>query len=388
MRVPAVLMRGGTSRGLFFHDRDLPAERAVRDAFILAAYGSPDTDRRQVDGIGGATSSTSKVAVISDGTQQGVDILYEFGQVAIDRALIDRRGNCGNLSSGVGPFAVDEGLVEPTEPVTHVRILNVNTGKVIVAHVPTRGGRFDPVGDFAVPGVPGTGSRIRLDYEDPAGAVTGSLLPTGSEHDELTVPELGTIPVSLVDAANPLLFVRWDSLGLKGTESPDEIDSDPALLARIEAVRSHGAVLAGIAETPEEATAHAPSVPKLTFVGAPRDYLLADGALQNAGDTTVRAAMMSMGRVHRSYALTGGICTAVAACIPGTLVAEAAGGPSGECHIGHPAGVLPLSADVRREDRGWRVASVTGYRTARRLMEGTVLVPGPWLDNQLDVVTQ
>lgn len=386
MRVPAVLMRGGTSRGLFFHDRDLPSEKALRDAFILAAYGSPDADRRQVDGIGGATSSTSKVAVISDGSHQGVDVLYEFGQVSIDHALIDRRGNCGNLSSGVGPFAVDEGLVEPTEPVTRVRILNVNTGKVIVAHVPTSNGRFDPAGDFALPGVPGTGSRIRLDYEDPAGAVTGALLPTGRPKDELTVPELGTIPVSIVDAANPLLFVPWDALGLKGTETPDEIDSDPALLARIEAVRSHGAVLAGITETPEEATARTPSVPKLTFVGTPRDYLLTDGALQSGEGTTVRAAMMSMGRVHRSYALTGGICTAVAAGIPATLVAEAAGGASGDCLIGHPAGVLPLSADVRREGDGWRVASVTGYRTARRLMEGTVLVPGRWVDSRRDVV--
>jgi len=177
LRIPAVLMRGGTSRALFFHRSDLPEEPTLRDQFILAAYGSPDPDRRQVDGIGGATSSTSKVAVISDGRARGVDVLYHFGQVSIDQELIDRRGNCGNISAAVGPFAVDEGLVEATDPVTLVRFLNVNTDKVIVAHVPTKGGRFDPTGDFFVPGVPRGGSALRLDYEDPSGAVTGKLLP-------------------------------------------------------------------------------------------------------------------------------------------------------------------------------------------------------------------
>jgi 2-methylaconitate cis-trans-isomerase PrpF len=386
VRVPAVLMRGGTSRGLFFHARDLPEDHARREAFILAAYGSPDPARRQVDGVGGATSSTSKVAVISDGGDQGVDVLYEFGQVAIDRPLIDRRGNCGNLSSGVGPFAVDEGLVVPTDPVTVVRLLNVNTGKLIVAHVPTRDGRFDPAGDFSLPGVPGTGSRIRLDYIDPGGAVTGAVLPTGNPVDDLAVPGVGTVPVSVVDAANPLLFVQWEALGLNGTESPDEIDSDPELLRRLEAVRAHGAVLAGITDTPEKATAETPSVPKLTLVGKPRDYLTTDGTVQRGSATTVRAAMMSMGKVHRAYALTGGICTAVAAALPGTLVADATADGGGECRIGHPAGVLPLRADVRREGDTWQVAGVTAYRTARRLMEGRVLVPGQWLKNRSTMI--
>jgi 2-methylaconitate cis-trans-isomerase PrpF len=365
---------------LFFHARDLPEDARLRDAFLLAAYGSPDAGRKQLDGLGGGTSNTSKVAIISDGRQYGVDVLYEFGQVALDRALIDRRGNCGNISSGVGPFAVDEGLVEATEPITRVRFLNVNTGKLIVAHVPTRNGRFDPAGDFALPGVPGTGSRVRLEYLDPGGAVTGALLPTGRVRDELPVPGVGTIPMSVVDAANPLVFVRWGSLGLSGTETSDEVDSDPGLLARIEAVRAHAAVLAGIAETPEQATAQTPSVPKLTFIGPPRDYPIGTGGMQRGEETTVRAAMMSMGRLHRTYALTGAICTAVAAAIPGTLAAEAAGGARAECRIGHPAGVLPMRADVVADGSSWRVASVTGYRTARRLMEGRVLVPKPWLE--------
>lgn len=375
MKVPAVMMRGGTSRGLFFHAGDLPKDPSLRDRFILRAYGSPDPNRRQVDGIGGATSSTSKVAVISDGRDHGVDVLYDFGQVSIDSPLIDRRGNCGNISSAVGPFAVDEGLVEATEPFTLVRILNVNTNKVIVSHVPTRDGRFYPVGDFKVPGVSGSGSRIQLDYVNPAGAVTGSLLPTGNLVDRLEIPEVGTVEVSLVDAANPLLFIRWEALGLTGQETPDEIDSDVELLARIEAVRSHAAVLAGIAATPEQATAEAPSVPKLAFVGAPQDYLLTDGQEQPAGETTVRAAMMSMGRLHRTYALTGGICTAVAAAIPGTIANEAVGGARSECNIGHPAGVLPMRADIVEQGGSWHVESVSGFRTARRLMAGEVEVP-------------
>lgn len=378
MQVPAVLMRGGTSRGLFFHEADLPDDPELRDRFILAAYGSPDPDRRQVNGMGGATSATSKVGVISDGGHLGVDVVYEFGQVSIDQPLIDRRGNCGNLSAAVGPYAVDEGLVPATDPVTLVRFLNANTGKIITAHVPTRDGKYDPTGAFAIPGVPGTGARLRLDYHDPGGAVTGSLLPTGSACDTLDVAEVGGVQVSLVDAANPLLFVRWEDLGLTGQEHPDVIDSDPDTLRRLERVRSTAGAHIGIASTPEEVTASAPSVPKLALVGPPRDYRLGTGAVQDAAASDLRASMMSMGRVHRSYALTGGICTTVAAGVPGTVVAEALGAArSGGQHvrIGHPSGVLSMSAEVERDGDGWTVPLVSGYRTARRLMAGVVLVP-------------
>ena len=377
MQVPTVMMRGGTSRGLFFHEADLPTDPELRDQFILAAYGSPDPDRRQVDGLGGATSSTSKVAIIADGGDLGVDVTYEFGQVSIDKPLIDRSGNCGNISSAVGPFALDEGLVSPTEPVTLVRFLNINTGKVVTAHVPTRHGRFDPTGDFAIPGVPGTGASIRLDYLEPAGAVTGSLLPTGSTVDQVDVPGVGDVEMSIVDAANPLVFVRWEDLGLTGEELPDDIDANSELLARLERVRAHAGVHIGLAKSTDESTALSPSVPKLALVGPPRDYPLSDGTIQKAAETTLRASMMSMGRVHRSYALTGAICTAVAAELPGTLVAEAAGTqPSGsEIRIGHPAGMLPMVAEVDRSGDGWSVPLVSGYRTARRLMSGSVIVP-------------
>lgn len=385
MRIPAVIMRGGTSKGVFFHERDLPPAGPKRDEFILAAYGSPDPYRRQIDGLGGATSTTSKVAVIGDGAAHGVDVTFGFGQVAIDQPLIDRRGNCGNISSAVGPFAVDEGLVEPTEPVTVVRLLNLNTGKVIVAHVPTRDGRFDPTGGFELPGVPGTGAAIQLDYLDPAGAVTGKLLPTGNVRDELDVPGVGRIEVSLVDAANPVVFVRWEALGLTGLEQPDDVDANPALLRRIEAVRAHSGVLAGIAGTPDQVTADVPSVPKLSFVGAPRDYVLSNGESMTAGRTTLRAAMMSMGRLHRSYPLTGAIATSVAAAINGTVaheVSQAGEDGTAQCLIGHPAGILPMTVDVRQGDDGWAVAQVAGFRTARRLMEGHVLVPDHMLSTR------
>ena len=313
-------------------------------------------------------------------------MLYHFGQVSIDKALIDRRGNCGNISSAVGPFAVDEGLVEATDPVTTVRFLNVNTNKTIVAHVPTRDGRFDPVGDFVLPGVPGGGAAIQLDFVEPGGSVTGHLLPTGNPRDILEVPGVGSIEVSIVDAANPLVFVRWEDLGLRGVESPDEIDARADLLERIERVRAQAGVVAGIVETSEEATLTSPSVPKLTFVGAPRDYHRTDGSLQPAGETTLRAAMMSMGRLHRSYALTGAICTAVAAALPGTLPHEASASDGGESLIGHPAGVLPLSAEVVQQNGGWHVPYVSAFRTARRLLEGSVLVPDEYLDESAEAL--
>ncbi|OEV31990.1 hypothetical protein AN219_01770 [Streptomyces nanshensis] len=377
MQVPAVLMRGGTSRGLFFHEADLPAGPALRDSFLLAAYGSPDPYRRQVDGVGGATSATSKVAIIGDGRHLGVDVTYEFGQVSIDQPLVDRTGTCGNMSAAVGIFAVDEGLVPATDPVTRVTFRNLNTGKNVTAHVPTPGGRYDPAGDFSIPGVPGTGASIRLDYLDPGGAVTGSLLPTGRTVDELEVPGLGAVEMSVVDAANPLLFVRWESLGLTGTELPDDVDSDPALLSLLELVRASAAVHIGTAVSREDASARTPSVPKLAMVGPPCDYPLPDGTVQSRRDQTLRASMMSMGRLHRSYALSGAICTAVAAAIPGTLVAGAAGaGPADEeIRIGHPSGVLPMTAQVERNGEGWDVPVVSGYRTARRLMAGEVVVP-------------
>jgi len=219
-KIRTVIMRGGTSRGIFFWDEDLPADPEARTWAILAAFGSPDSYGRQIDGLGGATSLTSKAAIISRSTQPGIDVNFTFGQVSIDKPLIDMRGNCGNISSAVGPYALDEGLITCQEPLTQVRFLNTNTGKVTVAHVPSRNGRFEPEGEYALPGVPGTGSKIVLDFLDPSGAVTGKLFPTGRVRDVLAVPGVGEIEVSIVDAANPLVFCRCEDIGLSGQEMP------------------------------------------------------------------------------------------------------------------------------------------------------------------------
>jgi 2-methylaconitate cis-trans-isomerase PrpF len=377
-KIRAVFMRGGTSRGLFFQEEDLPADPEARARVILAAYGSPDPYGRQIDGMGGATSVTSKVAVIGRGSRPGVNVDYTFGQVDITRPLIDMRGNCGNISGAVGPFALDEGYVTPTDPVTDVTFLNTNTNKLIVAHVPTRDGRFDEEGDFAIDGIPGTASKIVLDYLDPGGAVTGKLLPTGNVRDTLDVPGVGQIEVSIVDAANPLVFTRFKDFGLTGEEQPDDIDSNPELLKRIEAVRAAAGVAIGLGTTLEEMTQKVPSVPKLSFVAAPKSYRRTDGAVQGGDEIDLLAKTMSMGKLHRSYALTGAICTTIAAAIPGSLVNEVLspeGKDTGRVRLGHPSGIIDMTGRVTREGDEWRADKVSSTRTARRLMEGYVFVP-------------
>ena len=380
-RIRTVIMRGGTSRGIFFRDEDLPVDPEARTWAILAAFGSPDPYGRQIDGLGGATSLTSKAAIISRGTQPGIDVNFTFGQVSIEKPLIDMRGNCGNISSAIGPYAIDEGLVACQEPVPQVRFLNTNTQKVIVAHVPTRNGRFEPEGDYAISGVPGTGSKIVLDFLDPGGAVTGKLFPTGQVRDMLHVPGIGHIEVSIVDAANPLVFCRGEDFGLSGQETPEQIDTNPDLLRRIGAARAAAGVAIGLAESIEEAIHSVPSVPKIAFVTQPRPYLQLDGVLREAADVDLVARIMSMGHLHRAYALTGAICTTVAAQVPGTLVYEAVSDQAranGGLRLGHPSGVMDLSARIHKEGDGWYVEKASAARTARRLMEGDIYIPG-WL---------
>jgi 2-methylaconitate cis-trans-isomerase PrpF len=377
-RIRTVIMRGGTSRGIFFRDEDLPIDPEVRKWTILAAFGSPDRYGRQIDGLGGATSLTSKAAVISRATRSGIDVNFTFGQVSIEQPLIDMRGNCGNISAAVGPYAIDEGLVPCQEPVTQVRLLNTNTQMVIVAHVPTRNGRFNPEGDYAIPGVPGTGSKIVLDFLEPGGAVTGKLLPTGQVKEMLHVPGIGHIEVSIVDAANPLVFCRAEDFGLSGRETPEQIDANQELLQRIAATRAAAGVAIGLAESIEEAMYSVPSVPKIAFVTGPRSYVQLDGILREAADVDLVARIMTMGHLHRAYALTGAICTTVAAQIPGTLVHEVVteqARTSGSLRLGHPSGVMDLSASVHKEGESWYVEKASATRTARRLMEGEIYVP-------------
>lgn len=376
-RIRAVFVRGGTSRALVFHRRDLPEDRAAWDPIFLAALGSPDPHGRQLDGLGGGLSSLSKVAVVGPPSRADADVDYTFGQVEVTRPFVDYRGNCGNISSAIGPFAIDEGLLPAREPETLVRIHNTNTGKLIHARVPVCAGEAAVRGDFRLPGVAGTGARIVLDVLDPGGAVTGRLLPTGEAAEDLAVPGVGAIRASLVDATNPLVFVRARDLGLEGVEAPEALDADRALMARLEGVRAAAAVRMGLAPTATEATQRSPAVPKIALVAPPQPYRTLAGKPVAPDAVDLVARVVSMGKLHRAFALTGAMCLAVAARIPGTVVAEAAGGPrpAGDVRIGHPSGVLAVAAEVAPGPAGPVARRVTVYRTARRLMEGFVCVP-------------
>lgn len=376
-RIPAVLMRGGTSKGLFILANQLPADPSVRERVILAAYGSPDPNGRQIDGVGGAVSTTSKVAIISASTSPEYDVVYNFGQVSIDRPIVDFKSNCGNISSAVGPFAVDAGLVPVTEPVTRVRIHQLNTNKLIVAEVPVRNGCFEEAGDYSISGVPGTGARITLHFVDPGGAVTGRLLPTGRSQDSFEVPGVGSVAVTIIDAANPVALVRAEAIGLNGTEI-GRLDKDADLRAVLENIRCQAAVRIGLAATEQEATQRSQAVPKIGFVAAPRPYTTTGGQAISGDDIDLAARMMSMGTLHRSYPVTGAIATVGASMIPGTVVYDLIPDSARESEllrIGHPGGVIDVGAvlDLTGDSPYYREA-ILG-RTARRLMEGYVLVP-------------
>lgn len=377
-KIPCTVMRGGTSRALFFKEADLPPDPIVRDRVIMAAFGSPDPYGRQINGLGGATSTTSKVAVISPREGEKNTVNYTFGQVSITSSLIDRKGNCGNISSAVGPFAIDEGMVEVEEPVTTVRIYNTNTKKYIVARVPVKNGKAVVEGDYAIAGIPGTGARISLEFEHPGGSVTGKLLPTGNPTDILNAGGFGEFTASIVDAANPVVFVRASDLGLQGIELPREVDGNLELLAKIESIRAAAAVRIGLADTPEEATRKSPAVPKIAFVSPPSYYTTLSGTNVMAADVDLVARIMSMGKLHAAYAITGAICTAGAAKIEGSVVWEMVRGEKRQAslvHLGHPSGTLEVEVDMVKSGETWEYVKGTVFRTARRLMDGFVYVP-------------
>ncbi len=362
-KIRAVYMRGGTSRCLVFNQADLPEAGAERDRILLAALGSPDPYGRQLDGLGGGISSLSKACIIGPPTHPDADVDYTFAQVEISRPVVDYKGNCGNCSSSVGPFAIDEGLVPAREGMTVVRVHNTNTKKIIVAHVPTAGGEAAVTGDFALAGVPGLGARIALDFLDPGGAGTGRLLPTGQARDVLD-----GLDASLVDATNPVVFVRAKDLGLTGTEAPAAVDADRALAARLEKIRTEAAVRMGI---PGSA-----AVPKVAVVAPAAAFTGLDGVAYPGTAIDVLARVVSMGNCHRAFALTAAMCLAVASRIDGTVVHEAAREPrTGDLRLGHPSGVLPIAAAVSLRDGRPHAERVTVYRSARRLMEGFVRVP-------------
>jgi 2-methylaconitate cis-trans-isomerase PrpF len=375
LALPAVFMRGGTSRAVMFHERDLPDRRAW-DPIFLAAMGSPDPNGRQLNGMGGGISSLSKICILAPSERADADIDYTFAQVQIREAAVDYRGNCGNMSSAVGPFAVDEGLVRPNGDTAVVRIFNTNTGKIIRSTFPLVDGRAATDGDLAIPGVAGTGAPIRLDFLSPGGSVTERLLPTGNVRDWLEVPGFGSIEVSMVDAAKPCVIVRARDIGLTGAELPEALDANAAVLGRLESIRRAAAVAMGLVGTEEEAR-HSRGVPAVGFVAPPMDAPTLSGQTIRAGDVDLTARFISNGQPHRALPVTSSLCTAVAARITGTVVAEALPAePEGSIRIGMPSGILTVGADVIRDASGtWTARSGAFYRTARRLFDGRIYVP-------------
>jgi 2-methylaconitate cis-trans-isomerase PrpF len=369
--IPAVFMRGGSSKGVFFHARDLPGAGPERDDILLRVLGSPDPYGRQLNGMGGGVSSLSKAVIIGPPSHPDADVDYLFGQVAVDRPVVDWRSNCGNLSSAVGPFAVDEGLVALPDGEATLRIYQVNTRKLIHAHFAVRNGRFDPAGDYTMAGVAGTGSRIRLDFLSPGGTITRGLLPTGAPTDWLDAGADGRFRASMVDASNPCVFFDATAFGLTGTESPDVIEASPALMALLDRLRRLAGVAMGLGDTPEQVSL---SAPKIGLVAAPAPYatLRNEAVAPEAYEIGVR--MLSMERAHRAVPLTAAMCLAVACRIAGTIPQGLAGPPSraDETRIGTPSGVLAAGAEVRRGPDGWVADSAVVYRTARRLMQGSV----------------
>jgi hypothetical protein len=376
LKIPAVFMRGGTSNAVVFNAKDLPQDRAQWDAIFLAAIGSPDPYGRQLDGMGGGVSSLSKVCVVGPPSRNDADIDYTFAQVQVKEARVDYGANCGNMSSAMGPFAVDEGLVKVSGPEALVRVHNTNTKKIIWSKFPLDNGQAAVDGDLAIPGVAGTGAPVKLEFREPGGATTGKLLPTGNAAEMLNVPGYGRFRVSMVDAANACVFARASDLGIKGTELPEEIDANPELLKKLAAIRIAASVAMGITKTPEEAAKRA-TVPFVGFVSGPQEAKTLTGERIEAGGVDLTARMMSSGQPHRALPLTCTLCLAVAARVEGTVVNEVARpahNPEAEIRIGMPSGVLTAAASVRKLEGQWYAEQGAFYRTQRRMFEGNVLL--------------
>ena len=372
--VPCYFMRGGSSRGGFFLSDELPADPIERAALLLAAYGSPDV--RQIDGIGGSDPLTSKAAIIAPSDRPDADVEYTFVQVGIDTAQVGIGGSCGNMIAAVGPYAMLRGLVPTTAPETAIRIFTTNTGQVVTARIPVSDGMPAIEGDCRIPGVPATGARIGLDFGDCAGAVSGELLPTGKPRDIIDL-DGKPVPVSLVDAATAFVYVRATDIGARGTESAAEIAADAALQDKLEQVRGWAATVLGLANAPDEAKKASPNVPRVIMVAPSQDYAVPDGGKVRAADADLCVRQMSMQRPHKALAVTGSVCTAVAAAIDGTVVAECAVPRQGpDIRLGHPSGVLQVRSRIRRGNDGqYKIEGAEIERTARLIMAGALFVP-------------
>lgn len=374
--LPAAFMRGGTSKALLVQRNDLPQSQDDWAPLFMAAMGTPDPYGRQLDGMGGGVSSLSKVCIIAPSEHPDADVDYTFAQVMVKDAHVDYRGNCGNMSSAVGPYAVDQGLVSATGTQTTVRIFNTNTKKIIHSTFETDNGRARYDGDLAIPGVSGTGSPIKLDFVQPGGATTGKLLPSGQVTDSLEVPGAGTLEVSLIDAANAAVFVRAADIGLTGLELPDELESRPDVLERLNAIRVQASVKMGIAPDVESAK-RITIVPFVAIISAPADNPTLSGETVPAADIDLVARVISNGQPHRALPLTISLCTAVAARISGSVVAQALSPAAGDgtLRLGMPSGILTVGAEVSQEAGEWTAHAGSFYRTARLLFDGQVWVP-------------
>ncbi|KGF65706.1 2-methylaconitate cis-trans isomerase PrpF [Pseudomonas lutea] len=387
IRIPATYMRGGTSKGVFFLLGDLPeaAQTAgpARDALLLRVIGSPDPYAKQIDGMGGATSSTSKTVILSKSSRADHDVDYLFGQVSIDKPFVDWSGNCGNLSAAVGPFAISNGLVDPARiprnGVAVVRIWQVNIGKTIIAHVPITDGVVQETGDFELDGVTFPAAEVQLEFMDPAAeeeGAGGSMFPTGNLVDDLEVPGLGTLKVTMINAGIPTIFVDAAAIGYTGSELQDAINSDPNALSMFETIRAYGAVRMGLIGNVDEAVTRQ-HTPKVAFVAPPAEYLSSSGKRVTPQDTDLLVRAMSMGKLHHAMMGTAAVAIGTAAAIPGTLVNLAAGGGERSAvRFGHPSGTLRVGAEAAQVNGEWQVKKAIMSRSARVLMEGWVRVPG------------
>ena len=389
LRIPATYMRGGTSKGVFFRLDDLPEAARVpgraRDRLFQRVIGSPDPYAKHTDGMGGATSSTSKCVIVSPSTRAGHDVDYLYGQVSIDSDFVDWSGNCGNLSSAVGPFAIARGLVDPARVPEHgsctVRIWQANIGKTIVAHVPVVDGQVQESGDFELDGVTFPAAEIVLEFIDPSDdGEGGAMFPTGNLVDTLEVPGVGRLQATMISAGIPTLFVDAADIGFDGTELQPAINDDPAALARLEAIRVAGALRMGLIASADEALKRQ-HTPKLAFVAPPKDYLASSGKRIAAGEIDLNVRALSMGKLHHAMMGTASVAIATAAAVPGTLVNLAAGGGERDAvRFGHPSGTLQVGASVQQVDGRWCVTRAVMSRSARVLMEGQVRVPADALD--------
>lgn len=381
VRIPCSIIRGGTSKAVFINEGDIPPVGPERDAFICRLFGSPDV--RQIDGLGGASPQTSKLALISPSRRDNVEIDYTFGQVVIDQPLVSWYGNCGNISSAVGLYAVDQGLVKPEEPYTTVRVYNTNTNKRIFVTVPVRDGKTIVEGDYMIPGVPFPGAKILVEFENPEGSVTKKLLPTGKPKDVVDMGKKGRFTYSFLDAGDPVIFLVAEELGLDGTELPAELEKRVELLQLIEEIRGKVAEKVGLVKSASEATRVSPAIPKIGFVTAPKDYVTITGEHIKKGRIDVVARLASMQKMHRAYMVTAAVCTAVASRIEGTLLSDFLGQEAKKRQnyiIGQPYGPMEVTIEEEKSESGEILRRVGVTRTARRIMEGYAFMPKRFIE--------